>query len=69
MAQQAGIEPDRIDANDEGSLSEWARKLDVSQDQLREAVGTVGSRAADVEMHLKGVCSSTNEDRVRELGG
>jgi hypothetical protein len=28
----------------------------------------VGDKAADVEMHLKGVRSTTNADRVRELG-
>ena len=29
----------------------------------------VGDKAADVEMHLKGARSTTNSDRVRELGG
>ena len=47
----------------------WCKKLDVTEDQLREAVAAVGDKAADVEMHLKGSHSTTNADRVRELGG
>ncbi|MDB5911909.1 MAG: hypothetical protein JWP22_584, partial [Ramlibacter sp.] len=38
-------------------------------EQLREAVQAVGDKVADVEMHLKGSRSSSNSDRVRELGG
>jgi hypothetical protein len=64
---QPGVEPDRIDVGDAHSLAQWARKLDVSEDQLREAVQAVGDRAADVEMHLKGARSTTNSDRVQEL--
>src|SRR5690606_23304300 len=66
---QGGKEPDRIDLDDPGALAGWARKLDASEEQLRDAVGQVGSKAADVEMHLKGARSTTNSDRVREAGG
>ena len=71
MAQnhQPGVEPDRIDINDPKALDLWTRKLDCSEEQLREAVGAVGDKAADVQMHLKGARSTTNSDRVRELGG
>lgn len=62
-------QPDRIDVKDEQSLQQWAKKLDATPEQLREAVQAVGDRAADVEMHLKGVRSTTNEDRVHEAGG
>ncbi len=55
MTPTPGVQPDRIDVN-------------VSQEQLREAVAAVGDKAADVEMHLKGARSTTNADRVRELG-
>ena len=65
---QPGVEPDRIDLNDRQSREHWARKLDCSEDQLREAVTAVGDRAADVEMHLKGVHSTTHDDRIEELG-
>jgi hypothetical protein len=69
MQTSAGVEPDRIDLEDEQATAQWARKLDATQEQLREAVQAVGNKAADVEMHLKGARSTTNSDRVRELGG
>ncbi|MGJ7506091.1 DUF3606 domain-containing protein [Variovorax sp. GT1P44] len=46
--------PGSIDLNSDASIAEWARKLDVTEGQLKEAVATVGDRAADVEFHLKG---------------
>ena len=69
MQDQPGVQPDQIDVNDPQALAHWAKKLDVSEDQLRDAVAKVGSKAADVEMHLKGARSTTNSDRVKELGG
>lgn len=69
MQTQAGVEPDRIDLGDDQAAARWARKLDATVDQLREAVQAVGDKAADVEMHLKGARSTTNSDRVKELGG
>ena len=69
MNQQPGVQPDRIEVDDPQALAHWARKLDASEEQVREAVAAVGPKAADVEMHLKGARSTTNSDRVRELGG
>jgi hypothetical protein len=69
MQTQSGVEPDRIDLEDEQAATRWAKKLDATPEQLREAVQAVGDKAADVEMHLKGARSTTNSDRVRELGG
>ncbi|MBA2960689.1 MULTISPECIES: DUF3606 domain-containing protein [Ramlibacter] len=66
---QPGVEPDRIDVNDPQDCAAWARKLDTTERQLHEAVRAVGAIAADVEMHLKGSHSTTNADRVAELGG
>jgi hypothetical protein len=66
--QTPGVQPDRIDIDSPQARASWAKKLDASEEQLREAVGAVGDRAADVEMHLKGARSTTNSDRVRELG-
>lgn len=65
---QPGAEPDRIDLNKPAELAAWAKKLDSTEEQLRHAVAQVGDKAADVEMHLKGSHSTTNADRVRELG-
>lgn len=55
---------DRIDANSDEALRIWAERLNVSQDQIREAVEKVGDLASDVELHLKGSRSTTNDDRV-----
>jgi len=68
MNQAAGVQPDRIDINDAVITAKWANKLAVSELQLKEAVAAVGDKAADVEMHLKGTRSTTNDDRVEELG-
>ncbi len=68
MSSQPGQTPDRIDVDDQEQLARWARQLDATPEQVREAVRAVGDRATDVEMHLKGARSSTNSDRVRELG-
>lgn len=69
MANQPGVEPDRIDLDDPQAAAAWAKRLDATTEQLREAVQAVGNKAADVEMHLKGARASTNSDRVKELGG
>ena len=68
MTTQPGVQPDRIDVNDTQSLSQRAKKLDVTESQLQEAVAEVGDQAADVEMHLKGSRSSTNSERVAAAG-
>jgi len=62
-----GIEPDRIDLNSAQAVSEWARKLDSTEMQIRDAITEVGNRATDVEMHLKGSRSTTNTERVDEV--
>ena len=69
MTNQPGVEPDRIEVNDETACAQWAKTLDTTTSQLRDAVAAVGDKAADVEMHLKGSHSTTNADRVQELGG
>ena len=62
--QDAG--PTRIDVQNESQLREWARKLDATPEQIKEAVAAVGSGASDVEEHLKGSRSTTNSERTRE---
>ena len=66
---QPGIEPDRIAINDPAAIAEWTKKLDTTEDQLRDAIAKVGDKAADIEMHLKGTRSTTNAERVHDLGG
>jgi hypothetical protein len=51
---------DRIDMQSDASIAEWTKKLDVTEEQLKEAVSAVGDRATDVEMHLKGSRATTN---------
>ncbi|MEJ7687446.1 MAG: DUF3606 domain-containing protein [Variovorax sp.] len=68
-AANSAAQPERIDIDDARALDEWSGKLDVTADQLREAVQAVGSVAADVEMHLKGSRSTTNADRVEDADG
>jgi hypothetical protein len=60
---------DRIDVKSEDSVRQWADHLAVTADQIRDAVAKVGDRAADVELHLKGSRSTTNDDRVDAAGG
>lgn len=69
MTSQPGVQPDRIAIDDEQDVQRWAKQLDATPQQLRDAVKAVGDKAADVEMHLKGVHATTNSDRVKELGG
>lgn len=64
-----GAEPDRIDSSSDQSVAEWAQKLDSTAMQIRDAIAKVGNRATDVEMHLKGTRSTTNDDRVEEADG
>lgn len=59
----AGQNSTRIDVSEDDQLRDWAKKLDSSPDQIREAVKAVGDQAADVEMHLKGSRSTTNADQ------
>ena len=54
------IGPDTIDVQSDDALATWARRLDASPEQVKDAVAAVGDRAADVELHLKGSRSSTN---------
>ncbi|MBG6072018.1 MULTISPECIES: DUF3606 domain-containing protein [unclassified Polaromonas] len=68
MTTQPGVQPDRIDTNNPVACAKWAKKLDVTEAQLHEAVKAVGDVASDVEMHLKGSHSTTNSDRMEELG-
>ena len=67
MQNQTGQKPDRIDLGDTNDTAAWAKKLDVTPEQIKEAVTAVGDKAADVELHLKGTRSTTNAERVDEV--
>jgi len=70
MAQQSpgtgGLQGQRIDVDREQDLRMWARKLNATEEQLREAVAAVGPLASDVEDHLKGSRATTNSERTRQ---
>lgn len=68
MNEQSRDLPDRIDLNDKGACEQWVKKLNVTHQQMREAVQAVGDKASDVEMHLKGVRSTSNEERMENAG-
>ncbi|MEN4903115.1 DUF3606 domain-containing protein [Luteimonas sp. TWI1416] len=43
---------DRINVDEDDELRYWTQALDVTPEQLREAVAAVGPMAADVRRHL-----------------
>lgn len=43
---------DRINMNEDYEVRDWAKKLGVSEDELRQAVQKVGDRADAVRQHL-----------------
>ncbi|RYF41378.1 MAG: DUF3606 domain-containing protein [Comamonadaceae bacterium] len=58
---------ERIDLNDQAACERWAKKLNVTNQQMREAVQAVGGKPGDVEMHLKGTRSTSNDERVEQV--
>ncbi|RYE42374.1 MAG: DUF3606 domain-containing protein [Hyphomicrobiales bacterium] len=67
--QSSTNQPDIIDTEDSASISRWTKELSTTEIQLRDAVTKVGNKAADVEMHLKGARSTTNDDRMEQTLG
>jgi uncharacterized protein DUF3606 len=51
------------------TIRQLADELDATPEQIEEAIAAVGTRPADIEMHLKGSRSTSNSDRVRDAGG
>jgi hypothetical protein len=49
-----GQDRKRINVNQDYELRDWAKKFNVSPDELKKAVGKVGDRAEAVERELKG---------------
>lgn len=57
--------PDRIDLNDKVACESWVRKLNITHEKLREAVGAVGDDPRQVEKHLR----ETSDKQQREGRG
>lgn len=55
--------PDRIDVNDKAACESWVRKLNVTHEKLREAVGAVGDDPKEVEKHLKDIAGKHEDGR------
>jgi hypothetical protein len=55
---------ERINLNDKAACESWVKKLNITHEQMREAVEAVGDNASDVEMHLKGVRSTSNQEKA-----
>src|SRR5690606_9159270 len=60
-----GAQRTRIVVEQEPDVAHWARKLDATPEQVKDAVKAVGGRPDDAEMHLKGVRSTTNSDTTK----
>ena len=58
------MDKERIDLSDQAACERWVKKLNVTHEQMREAIKAVGNNPSDVELHLKGVRSTSNEERV-----
>lgn len=65
--EAGGTEGTTIDLNDDANVRAWAKKLDATPEQIREAVEAKGNQAPDVEMHLKGSHATTNADQEARM--
>lgn len=50
-----GPDRDRINVHQDYELRDWAKTLEVTPDQLKEAVEAVGDRVDRVQVHLNGL--------------
>nr|WP_145552303.1 DUF3606 domain-containing protein [Variovorax boronicumulans] len=48
-----GQDRERISVNEDYELRGWAKRFNVTPEQLKEAVKAVGTQAEEVERHLK----------------
>lgn len=58
-----GDKPDRIDINDKAACESWVRRLNITHEKLREAVGAVGDDPRQVERHLKELSEKQKDGR------
>lgn len=52
-SQIGGQDRKRINLSEDYEVRDWAKKFNVTPEQLKAAVGAVGNEAAAVEAHLK----------------
>jgi hypothetical protein len=52
-SKPGGQDRSRINLNEPYEVRDWAKKFGVTTDQLTAAVKKVGSKASDVEAHIK----------------
>ena len=52
-SKRGGQDRTRIDVSEAYEVRDWAKKLGVSEDDLKAAVSKVGDRAAAVAIYLK----------------
>jgi hypothetical protein len=50
-------DPSRVNADDPDELHYWTKRFEVSEGELKSAVGKVGVIVDDVERELKGTAS------------
>jgi hypothetical protein len=53
MSTPSSDRPERIDVNDKAACESWVRRLNITHEKLREAVGAVGDDPRQVEEHLR----------------
>lgn len=69
LSRRGGQDRARIDVHQDYELRDWAKKFGVTKEQLKQAVNVVGSRAADVERHLKGGHGAASSEHPFSSGG
>lgn len=52
-SQTGGQDRTRISLSQDYEVRDWAKKFNVSEEQLKAAVKAVGNEAKDVQEHLK----------------
>ena len=52
-SKPGGRDRTRIDVSEPHELRDWSKKFGVSEEELQEAVRTVGDQAAAVAQHFK----------------
>ena len=66
LKSTGGQDRKRINVNEDYELRDWSKKFDVTPEQLKDAVRTVGDRADDVELHLKGSRATTQSEQMKD---
>jgi hypothetical protein len=56
----------RININDKYEIAHWTARLNVSEQQLRDAVAKVGVLVSDVEHELRNNAWSSNTRKVKQ---